>query len=260
MYSKCKNELSSQDRRLLGLATERCGLTPSGHKFTAYCATAVSAPDAAALHTEFDSWTPATHLGTDRVCRLQSDGVIAGGVPVGSMDFTIAALSTKLEQQGLAHSELRHLMAAHSMCCYLILRYCLAARWVCWLAGCVLYPQPTMTAVPAQIHDRRMQDSLTALLDLPAATLPPLVIRQAQLPARDGGLALPSMVLLAATAYIHTSLPRVQPCGTPPSITAPSSPRRSSPSPPAPPPSSSASAPSTISGASSLQMATPSLH
>ena len=93
--------------RLLGLATERCGLTPSGHKFTAYCATAVSAPDAAALHAELDSWTPAAYLGTDRVCRLQSDGVIAGGVPVGSMGFTLAALTTKLEQQGLAHSELR---------------------------------------------------------------------------------------------------------------------------------------------------------
>jgi hypothetical protein len=53
-------------------------------------------PDADALHAELDSWTPATHLGTDRVCRLQSDGVIAGGVPVGSMGFTLAALTTKL--------------------------------------------------------------------------------------------------------------------------------------------------------------------
>ena len=114
------------------------------------------------------------------------------------MGFTLATLTTKLEQQGLAHSELHHLMAAHSMCCYLILRYCLAARWVYWMRTV----PPSMTAVPAQIHDRRMQDSLAALLDMPAATLPPLVIRQAQLPTRNGGLALPSMVLLATTAYL----------------------------------------------------------
>ena len=54
------------------------------------------------------------------------------------------------------------------MCCYLILRYCLAARWVYWMRTV----PPSMTAVPAQIHDRRMQDSLAALLDMPAATLP----------------------------------------------------------------------------------------
>ena len=55
-------------RRLLTLATQSCGLTPSGHKFTAYCATEVPEYTANQLHQELDAWTPAEQLHQGRQC------------------------------------------------------------------------------------------------------------------------------------------------------------------------------------------------
>ena len=55
-------------RRLLTLATQSCGLTPSGHKFTAYCASEVPEYTANQLHQELDAWTPAEQLHQGRQC------------------------------------------------------------------------------------------------------------------------------------------------------------------------------------------------
>ena len=119
--------------RLLELASELCGLTPTGHKFTAFSAPLPPPPAAAALHTVLDRWTPASRLAAGDACRLQSDGLLAGGVPLGSPAFVQAALASKLESQDSAHSELRHLMRDHCKACYLLLRYSLGQRFVYWV-------------------------------------------------------------------------------------------------------------------------------
>ena len=70
--------------RLLSLALDTCGLTPSGHKFKLFVPSALVATLAVAdLEQLIFDWTPVAFRTQAHACKAHSLGFVAAGIPVG---------------------------------------------------------------------------------------------------------------------------------------------------------------------------------
>ena len=191
---------------LLQDASQRCGLTPSGHKFTIYSPS--DCDDLREVERVVDSWTSQEQLDQGNRCKANNNGVVAAGVPIGSPDFINDTLQNKFASHQRAHEEVSALASQCAQCAYLILRYCLATRLFFWMR--VVVPQAMTTAPDGSsgvtyAHDSRMWQTIAAVRarhHSDANDLSAECFRQAQLPPKDGGLGLHCMTMLCSAAYI----------------------------------------------------------
>ena len=117
--------------RLVSLASERCGLVPTGHKFVLHSPTPLSAmPDAdvdavRGIEADIAALTPAAALARGERCALQSEGVVVAGVPIGASGFEYRYASRQLASHALAHERLRTMPDVQSACLVLCLSLCM---------------------------------------------------------------------------------------------------------------------------------------
>ena len=196
---------------LLEAATRLCGLTPSGHKFTIYTSdgSSIGTSALAAVEAAVARWTDQAQLDAGKRCVAQADGIVAAGVPIGTMSFSIACLREKVASQERAHAQLRRLGERYTQIAYLLLRYCLVTRFGFWLRTVpptVLLHVADGAPSVLQSVDSRQRDTLACILtdsdDATADALPALALEQAALPAKRGGVGLISHIAICHAAYV----------------------------------------------------------
>ena len=192
-------------RTLVTSVRAECGLVPTGHKFGLYAARlhTLSASALQALHdieADCDRWTPPVDLAAGRRCRVQTDGIVAAGVPLGTPAFVRDYALARLEEHELAHVRVRVLSCVQSA--YVLLRLCLGARFTFLLRACgpALRELGPLGVSPVHVHDVQHRRTLGALLQRPGdlllrARADPLVVdgltyEQAVLPCALGGVQL----------------------------------------------------------------------
>ena len=196
---------------LLEAATRLCGLTPSGHKFTIYTSdgSSIGTSALAAVEAAVARWTDQAQLDAGKRCVAQADGIVAAGVPIGTMSFSIACLREKVASQERAHAQLRRLGERYTQIAYLLLRYCLVTRFGFWLRTVpptVLLHVADGAPSVLQSVDSRQRDTLACILtdsdDATADALPALALEPAALPAKRGGVGLISHIAICHAAYV----------------------------------------------------------
>ena len=117
-----------------------CGLVPTGHKFVLYAPwladglTVLEQGQIEHFHRDLDDYTPPADRDAGRHCRAQAEGVVVAGVPLGGARFARDFAHERLDAHMLAHQRVRVLRCVQSA--YIIVRYCLALRFVHLLRGC----------------------------------------------------------------------------------------------------------------------------
>jgi hypothetical protein len=205
---------------LIQTARSVSGLQPTGHKFTLYAPLPVDLPathggDVARLEQAIESWTPREALERGKRCVAQQDGIVAAGVPIGSLGFQRDYALNTLEAHKRAHSELRYL--CDTQAAYLLLRYSLNRRFsfLQRALGPVTLMLPRADGVCAcDAHDAELTTSERYLLVDPTVaherrvqlasngSFVARIFLQAALPAKDGGLSLPTAELTCASAHL----------------------------------------------------------
>ena len=187
------------------LASERAGLTPTGHKFIIYSPRAraqlTTAEQAAvdALEADLDGGPHAgAGLAVGRRCVAQSEGVDVAGVPIGEAAYVRGFARAKLAEHRRAHERVRLLTCVHSAC--VILRVSLARRFDYLVHACgpLLAEAGEQREAPIEEHDRMMRETVASLLTAPADTSARKAAREAEhdqcvydraaLPCKLGGL------------------------------------------------------------------------
>jgi len=206
--------------RLIRLASEECGLCPTGHKFVIYSPTPTHArPVAAAaaivhLEAEVDEWTSPAALARGDACRLQTRGLVAAGVPIGTASFVRDTARARLAEHEACHVAVRLLSCTQSA--YVLLRYCLGARFMFLLRVCgpALRARDGDQPAPVAVHDAMQRRTLAALLERPldleararadaaADRFPLRVFRQAVLPDSLGGVGLACADAVCESAFL----------------------------------------------------------
>ena len=203
-------------RRLIELASEKCGLTPTGHKFVLYSPTEADKLDGAArravhdMESDIEGWTPQAALTAGKRCAAQSDGVVAAGVPIGTAAFVRREALAKIESHETAHVRLR--LMPDVQAAYLMLRFCLGVR-VIFLLRALGGAMIGGDDAPGAKHNSFLRESLDELLtdptkppsrrlELAEAGHPMRVYAQARLRAKDGGLGLTCAYLVHAAAHV----------------------------------------------------------
>ena len=199
-----------------------CGLVPTGHKFVLYAPwladglTVLEQGQLEHFHRDLDDYTPPADRDAGRHCRAQAEGVVVAGVPLGGARFARDFAHERLDAHMLAHQRVRVLRCVQSA--YIIVRYCLALRFVHLLRGCgqVLRVRDDDRDSPVARHDSVFRDTLAALLtraDLyerrAAATAQGFhgrVFRQAALPPKLGGVALACADAVCESAFLACTL------------------------------------------------------
>ena len=199
-----------------------CGLVPTGHKFVLYAPwladglTVLEQGQLEHFHRDLDGYTPPADRDAGRHCRAQAEGVVVAGVPLGGARFARDFAHERLDAHMLAHQRVRVLRCVQSA--YIIVRYCLALRFVHLLRGCgqVLRVRDDDRDSPVARHDSVFRDTLAALLtraDLyerrAAATAQGFhgrVFRQAALPPKLGGVALACADAVCESAFLACTL------------------------------------------------------
>ena len=203
-----------------------CGLRPTGHKFGLYAPVPAEGSEAAqveyaagrqaavaALEDAIAGWTPREALARGQRCTATSEGIVAGGVPIGTPAFVRATAHTAVAGFQHAHDELRELRDVQ--CAYLLLRYSLSVRFHHLLrtVGSEMGPGFDPQG-PRWAHDSQVARSLCSLLvdplladDERRARIGQFVLGteawdQASLPARRGGLGLARAVDLWPAARL----------------------------------------------------------
>ena len=203
--------------RLVELASAECGLMPVGHKFALYVPALGQLVDGGmadidALHAQIDALTPQADLAQGRCCRAQADGVVIAGVPIGGEGFVRSYARERLADHERCHRAVR--VMADVQVAFLILRYCLGARFMFLLRACggVLRGFDVAALSPVELHDAQQRDSLAALLVSPTdagrrrdadwRAQPQAVWSQASLPPSMGGVGLACATSVCECAYL----------------------------------------------------------
>ena len=168
------------------------------------------------MHEHLDSWTPPASLASGSRCRAQSDGTVIAGVPIGADLFVRDYARARIAEHLSCHLVLRVLPDVQVA--YLVLRYCLGARFTHLLRSCggVLRGRdgPPLHGLdsPVEMHDAMQRTTLAALLMRPedttaraAATsshFPRALYRQASLPPKRGGVGLACADAVCESAFI----------------------------------------------------------
>ena len=109
-------------QRAVCLASERAGLTPTGHKFIIYSPraraqlTAEERDAVDALEADLESHTPAQDLAVGRRCVAHSEGVDVARVPIGEAAYVRGFARARLAEHRRAHERIRLLTCVHSAC------------------------------------------------------------------------------------------------------------------------------------------------
>ena len=162
--------------------------------------------------------------GAGRRCCALADGVVAGGVPIGTDAFSLGVMQEKLGSHERAHQQLRRLGDGFCQIAYLLLRFCLNARFGYWTrtvpprvlmhVAVPIAAGPPPPPPPLAYHDTRVRATLAAILDgrsglaagppgtLPLDALPQRAYEQAALPCKDGGLGLMPAAVACHAAYL----------------------------------------------------------
>ena len=146
-------------------------------------ATGAAAAACAGIEADILAWTPQAALDRGKQCRLQYDGLVQAGVPIGTHDFAVATMRERVEAAEQLHGEVRQLECVQSA--YLIVRYSLARKMdyhVGGLGADVMggtrdnWWEDDGSSRPGALHDRQMRQTLAVLLMDPYA---PCAMRQA---------------------------------------------------------------------------------
>jgi len=209
------------------LASERAGLTPTGHKFVIYSPraraqlTAAEQDAVAALEADLEGLTPAQDRAAGRRCVAQSEGVDVAGVPIGGAAYVRGYARAKLAEHRRAHERIRLLTCVHSAC--VILRVSLARRFDYLVRACgpLLAEAGEQREAPIDEHDRMMRETVASLLTAPADTSARRAAREAEhdqcvydraaLPCKLGGLGLGCMAWVWRCCFVSGVCSRVCP-------------------------------------------------